>query len=89
MNINQVHTPERLLDESVVQYRQRQQLSKRLAGHTPMFHDSMRRGTYFKDGTKSAQVIGAIKRRTVNASKAMGTRHKSQDVKDLPLGASA
>lgn len=58
----------------MIQYRQRQQLSKRLAGHMPMFHDSMRRGTYFKDGTHSAQRIGAIKRRTGNAAKAAAVR---------------
>lgn len=53
----------------MAQYRQRQQLSKRLAGHMPMFHNSMGAGTYFKEGTKSAQRIGAIKRRKSNAAK--------------------
>lgn len=86
MNINQVHTPERLTDESMTQYRQRQQLSKRLAGHMPMFHDSLRRGTYFKDGTKSAQRIGAIKRRTKNATKAAEARAKGKTGDATMLG---
>lgn len=52
MNINQVHTPERLDGETQREYRARQKLSKRLAAHAPLVHN---RGTYFKPGTVSAQ----------------------------------
>ena len=84
MNIDQVHTPERLSDETMAQYHQRQQLSKRLGSHMPLFHDSLRRGTYFKDGTHSAQRVGAIKRRTKNANKA-DARAESGDAALLGL----
>jgi hypothetical protein len=86
MNINKVHVPERLENETMVEYRQRQQLSKRLGSHMRVVHDSMRRGTYFKDGTHSAQRTGAIKRRAKNSAKAAEARAKGRTGDATALG---
>lgn len=40
MNLDKVHTPERLPGESQQEYRERQQMSKRLQARTPLLHSS-------------------------------------------------
>lgn len=84
MDINKVHIPERLQDETMAQYRQRQQLSKRLSGYMRMTHDSARRGTYFREGVESTQKPGAIKRRALNAAKESQERKSVHDHEGRP-----
>ncbi len=55
MNIDQVHTPQRLQDEPFAEYKSRRRMSKRLVERMTLLWNSKTQGTYFRPETKSAQ----------------------------------